>query len=369
MPTYRAAVIGVGRMGSTFDDEVKEGGTIFIPYCHAPAYVAYPDTTLVAGADPHEGQREDFAKRWELTPEHVHVDYREMLEKEKPDIVSVCTSAKPRAEIVQHTARAGVKAMWLEKPMCFSLAEADAMLAACEENGVVLAVNCARRWNPFYSAARDLIDQGELGTVLQVTGYGACGLSHNGSHLIDTVRYLAKGNVEWVFGEMASDEAAAEDKDLQGNGYLAFDNGVRAYVRTTTTGAIGWEFDVIGTEGLIRCQADGRDSQWRQIAQTQTSRKPVTSSRPLPFPARPEGMGITIVRDIVTAIETGSKTRCSGEDGREALEIAIAMRESHRRGGVRVNLPLEDRELKILSSETLSGDEPAIVRRRRQAKG
>lgn len=47
-----------------------------------------------------------------------------------------------------------------------------------------------------------------------------------------------------------------------------------------------------------------------------------------------------------------------GEDGRQALEIAIALRESHRRGGVKVNLPLEDRKLQIMASESLYDNMP-----------
>ena len=50
--TYRAAVIGLGRMGSTFDDERTTGGAIYLPYCHTPAYVAAPQTELVAGGRP-----------------------------------------------------------------------------------------------------------------------------------------------------------------------------------------------------------------------------------------------------------------------------------------------------------------------------
>jgi hypothetical protein len=52
-----------------------------------------------------------------------------------------------------------------------------------------------------------------------------------------------------------------------------------------------------------------------------------------------------------------------GEDGRQALEIAIALRESHRRGGVKVNLPLEDRKLQIMASESLYDNVPARIRR------
>ena len=60
--TYRAAVIGLGRMGSTFDDEIKQGGQFFMPYCHAPTYVASPHTELVAGADPHAEQGAIFRR-------------------------------------------------------------------------------------------------------------------------------------------------------------------------------------------------------------------------------------------------------------------------------------------------------------------
>ena len=54
-----------------------------------------------------------------------------------------------------------------------------------------------------------MIDEGEFGRILQITGYGQCGLSHNGSHLIDILRYMAGGEVQWVFGEMESDEAVS----------------------------------------------------------------------------------------------------------------------------------------------------------------
>lgn len=369
MSTFRAAVIGLGRMGSTFDDEVSEGGSVFIPYCHTPSYVASPRTTLVAGADPHDGQRGTYGDRWGISNEHLYADYRQMLEKEKLEIVSVCTTAKIRPQIVKDCASAGVKAIWAEKPISFSLAEADEMVDACDSNGVKLAINCARRWNPFFMTARQLIDQGELGEIVQVTAYASCGLSHNGSHLLDTIRYLAggEGNVKWVFGEMASDEAAADDIDLPGNGYLAFEEGVRAYVCGTHTGVLGWEFEVIGTKGVIRSYNNGKRFEWRAKDESSSSRRSETVIKNFPLPNQPQGMGLTTVHDILDSVENGGEPKCSGRDGRTALEIAIALRESHRRGGTKIQLPIKDRKLQILSAETLHGDEPAIVRRQKAA--
>jgi hypothetical protein len=87
---------------------------------------------------------------------------------------------------------------------------------------------------------------------------------------------------------------------------------------------------------------------------------------PFPLPTQIQGSGLTIVEDLVAAIETGRPPRCSGEDGLAALETAMALRESHRRGGAKVTLPLEDRTLLIRSQETLRGDEPARIRRLNQ---
>ena len=197
---YRAAIIGLGRMGSTFDDEMTQGGAIFVPYAHAPSYVASPFVELVAGADPHGEQRAIFGDRWSLSSDHLYADYREMLANEQPDIVSVCTTARIRAQIVQDLAQAGVKAIWAEKPLALSLAEADVMVQSCRENGVAMAVNCSRRWNPLFVETHRMIEAGELGDILQISAYCQCGLSHNGSHLIDTVRYIAGGEVSWGLG-------------------------------------------------------------------------------------------------------------------------------------------------------------------------
>lgn len=359
----RAAVIGLGRMGSTYDDEMTTGGPIFLPYAHAPSYVATPGVMLVAGADPHVEQRAIFGERWGISTPHLYADYRELVAAEALDIVSVCTSTRLRAQIVVDAAKAGVKAIWAEKPIALTLAEADEMVETCRQYGVALAVNCARRWSPFFAQTRKLIEAGALGELLQVNAFGQCGLSHNGSHLIDTMRYLAGGTVEWVFGEMESDEAAAGENDLMGNGYLAFDNGVRGFLRGMPTGPAFWEFDVIGSEGRVRLIDNNADVEYTVMATDGQRNRKTPMLAPFPWPTVIEGTGVSIVRDLINAIAMGDAPRCSGEDGRAALEIAIALRQSHRLGGAKVNLPIADRTLGILSSELRNDTVPARVRR------
>ena len=366
---YRAAVIGLGRMGSTFDDEKSVWDRATRPHAHTPCYLA-AGVEVIAGADPHDGQREAYRRKWGIG--NLYADYREMLDKERPDIVSICTTAKPRARVlldaVEASASRGLKAIWAEKPIAISLAEGDQMVAACREAGIALAIGCSRAWCPIYNQMRDLIGLGELGDLLQVIGLGQVTMSANGSHLITTVNRLAKGRVAWLFGHASSDEQAAGEEDLEGNGYFQYDNGVQGFARMMASGGASWEFEAIGTRGRLRAIADGQQVQfYKTTASTLEGRRDEPAQQIFPVPRSTESRNTRTVRDLIACIETGKEPNCSGEDGLHALEVAIAIRESHRRGGTRVELPLEDRSLKILSSETLRGDEPAAIRRARSA--
>ena len=103
---YRAAVIGLGRIASTFDDEQGPWSVWRGPHAHTPSYLA-AGVPVVAGADPHDGQRAAYRRKWGI--ESLYSDYREMLERERPDILSICTTAKPRAGILLDAVEIGAR--------------------------------------------------------------------------------------------------------------------------------------------------------------------------------------------------------------------------------------------------------------------
>ena len=130
---YRVGVVGCGRMAGSIDDEMPAGYP-GLPYSHAATYAAIEDTDVVAAADPAEQKLEAFCKRWEVPGKYA--DYRQMIEKERPDIVSVCTRQPLHAEVTVFAANHGVRGVYCEKAMASSMAEADAIVNALEQNGV-----------------------------------------------------------------------------------------------------------------------------------------------------------------------------------------------------------------------------------------
>ncbi len=365
----RAAVIGLGRIASTWDEERSKYDGWHLPHAHIGCMAAVPEIEIVGLSDTWVEQREAARAKWGI--DALFEDYREMLATTRPQVVSVCTSMKPRTDIMLEIANGdyGVQAIWAEKPLTYSLAQADEVIVACRGAGIHLAVNCTHRWRDSFTQTREMIDDGLIGDVLHVQGSLNCNLSHNGSHLITRLTMFTGAPVAWVAGEAESDEAVAGDNDFAGNGYFVCQNGVRGMFRGMHTGGMELSYDITGTEGMIRLMDDSRSPElWRLEAGVAGQRRPSPVCHFFRPSHTPRAAGVNVLYDLMNCIETGQDSRCTGEDAREALEIAIAVRESHRQGGGRVDLPLEDRSLGIVSREVLVSELPRAILRRREAE-
>lgn len=93
--------------------------------------------------------------------------YHEMLEKEQFDIIIVQSENAQHADIVEACAAKGVN-VCVEKPMAMSLSDALRMARAVRANGTKLIVNWPLTWSPAARKAKELIDQGVIGRVLEV---------------------------------------------------------------------------------------------------------------------------------------------------------------------------------------------------------
>lgn len=336
---YRVALIGCGRMGSTIDDEVRDYPAVQLPYSHAAGYASLPQCHIVAAADINPETLSNFGERWDVKA--LYADYKEMLRNEQIDILSITTRATERAEIIKAAIKSGVKAILAEKALATTLEDADTIVDLVESTETVLAVNCSRRWHTSYMKAEELIQKGAIGDLRQVTASCPGGMSHSGSHAIDVLRMFAGGHVEWVMGHTDNTEAK-EDEDLRGSGYMLFDNGVTGFFTALRSQV---EFDAIGTKGRIRTTANGIN--WEYELFSDMRGMPVRHIFPATARYRSSTQGVIL--DIINCIEHGGTPRCGVRDGREALEIAVAIRESERQGGKRISLPLEDRTLKMNS--------------------
>jgi myo-inositol 2-dehydrogenase/D-chiro-inositol 1-dehydrogenase len=129
---------------------------------HLPAMAHLSDRVrLVAAADLNEEAARVAAEPWGAS---IHTDYRSCVERKDVDMVMIATPEFEHRGPVEAAAAAG-KPILCEKPMASSLAEADAMLAACRRAGVRLMIGHSRRFTRRYMEIRRALDGGEIGRL------------------------------------------------------------------------------------------------------------------------------------------------------------------------------------------------------------
>ena len=162
-----------------------------------------PDAQLVAVADDDPKGLADAAAR--LRVDKTFADYREMLDKVRPHVVSIAQRwIDKHHEMAMACAERGIH-MYMEKPFVRTLAEADELIAACEKSGARLALACQSHYSPKAATAKHLIDEGKIGRVLEYRARGKedhRGGSEDlwvlGTHVLDLVRYFG-GHPTWCF--------------------------------------------------------------------------------------------------------------------------------------------------------------------------
>ena len=143
----RVAVIGTGNMGRN----------------HVRNYFMLPESELVAIADVNP-EAKSLADDYKVK---FFTDYKEMLEKARPDAVSVVVPTPFHLEVATEVMSRGIHCM-LEKPIASSVEDADKLITCAKENDVTFTVGHIERFNPVIKKLKQMVDDNAIGDITSV---------------------------------------------------------------------------------------------------------------------------------------------------------------------------------------------------------
>ena len=377
-PKYRAAVIGLGYVGALVDARIPRY-RFRNPYSHAATYSYLEETELVAGANRGEERRAEFTRRYGVA--HTYEDWREMIEKERPDILSIAAPTPLKAEAIAFAVEHGVKGIYCEKTLATSLEEADRVAEVVRASKIAFNWGAERRYHDGFVRLREAIARGDIGEPKFAAVYGFSDLMKHGSHIFDLVpALLGDPAPSWVEGHLVEHGSPLDpgesrempftgldlsvgiplplpSYDADGNRFVpppgrdvaepniqfarvGYANGVEAVFQPLVERK---DWEVVGTEGRAFAWGDDADIRvWR--ASEGRSETVETAIRP-----SGEGPSVGIVREIIREIETGQRTSGNIDVVMQVVEVQFAVAQSHVQGGARVSTPMKDRTLHIPS--------------------
>ena len=339
---YRVGMVGCGRKATQF----------------ARAYTQHAKTQVVAASDPDPWTLKLFCDRFDV------VGYENddaMITQENIDIAACFVPTEAAPNVIVNAARTGAKAVHRQKPIAAVLRDADRMVEECRSRGVPFAAGDADRNYPQFWEARAIIEGGEIGDVQSINLYQSTSqISGGGSQGLALLQMFAHdAPVEWVTGWVEKDPWSDDDQGM--GGHLRFKNGIDGFIHFRQGAKRGIE--VICSRGIFASDTrtfrlwkppHGVETGWLDdltevegmFSYNDVGERTYDEEGWLAVSSR-HAAG---VESVVDALEERIEPRCSGEIIRNALEIAIALRESHRDDHSAVTLPLQDRNLKIMPS-------------------
>ncbi len=357
---YRVAIIG-----STGRGDYGHG--------HDIAWKSVPGVEIVALADDDEKGRAAAVER--TGAKTAYADYRAMLDKEKPAIVSICQRWIDRHhEMAMMCVERGIH-VFMEKPFCRNLTEADEIVRTCEMTHAKLALAHQTRYCPIIATVKRMIDEGKLGTVLEMRARGKedqRGGSEDlwvlGSHLMNLMPVFA-GAPASCFATVTSKGKAITKKDVvegnEGLGPLAgdavdarfqFSNGITGYFgshRAQEGNPSRFGLQIFGSKGVVEYLTGYLppvyflpDPAWSPARSGAKWQKVTSVGVGIAEPDKAGGIpngNIAAINDLIAAIEENRQPLCSVYEARATIEMIMGIFESQRLGKP-VALPLENRQ-------------------------
>jgi predicted dehydrogenase len=304
-------------------------------------------------------------------------DYHRMLSELKPEIVAV----GPR-HVDQHfemslaAAQGGVRGVYMEKPFVRDLREADELVAACGRTGMRLAVAHRNRYHPALPVLKGMLSDEKFGRLVEIrcrgkedARGGALDLWVLGSHVLNLAAFLGGKPVacsagvfqdghpverkhvregEEGIGLMAGTEVHARF-ELASGAPLFFDS-VKNFGQKTS----GFGVQLICTDAVVDLRMD-----MEPMIHVRKGNPFNTTVEPTPWvPLTSGGLGVVEplkdikqlvaghglpARDLIESIRDGRDPLCGVGEATTIIEMIASVFESHRYGGRRVSLPLENR--------------------------
>ncbi|MGW7541015.1 Gfo/Idh/MocA family oxidoreductase [Streptomyces sp. NPDC054770] len=327
-PALSVGLIGTGRMGSFHAETLAR---------------RLPGVRLGALADPAPGAARALADR--LGCPTAHTDVADLFTDPGIDAVVIATPARTHADLVEAAAKAG-KAVYCEKPMAITLADADRAVEAARAAGVPLQVGFSRRYDAGFRAAHERITAGGIGTPQLLRSLTRDPRLADPSrippwtifletliHDFDTLRYLNPGAEPVEVFAMAD---ALVRPDFKDRGLLdtaivtiRFDNGALATAEANFQAVYGYDVrgEVFSSNGMLTL-GDIRRTHLTAYGPDGISADCTTYDQDLFRDAY-----VAELADFAEAVRTGRTPSVTGEDARAALAVALAAVESVTTGG------------------------------------
>lgn len=279
--SYKVLIVGLGQIGMGYDLHLDPSAHV---YSHARAFSQHKKFSLIAGVDGDEQVRQRFESAYHC-PAYFNIN--QALHHAQPDVVVISVPTQLHGECLrQLLGKFSPKLVLCEKPLSYSLKEAEAMVQACHQKGVRLYVNYMRRSEPGTISIKRRLEDNTIKKPVKGIVWYSKGFLHNGSHFFNLLEYwLGKYKNSFVLnpGRLVGDND--QEPDVQ----VTFEQGSVTFFAAWEEAFSHHTIELLSASGRLRYEQGGEVIKWESLQ------------------SDPCFEGYTVLSDVIEQIPSGMK--------------------------------------------------------------
>ena len=345
--TKEISIIGCGRIGFIFENDKLRNK----PCTHFGG-ASSVGLKFTSACDINHERLQQFGRKANIPDDGLFTDYKTLLRDRTPDLLVISTWTNSHGDIALQAIRSGVKVIVLEKPAAASLTLTRKIISESKRNNCSVIVNHERRFDGRYNKVKDMINRGTIGEIRTVNariltnlyrgksyiGEGGGPLLHDGTHLVDIIRFFF-GDIVSVQGEFKrysrssgfEDSASAWLQSKGGVDIFLESGGGRKYFQ--------FELEIWGSDGKILIGNGCNKLFMKAKSKLYTGFNDLHETE---FPAINQKNCFTELYKSAASMLKGKTAASisSIDDGYKALEIIHAIYYSSHHGRKKIELPI-----------------------------
>ncbi len=316
---YKVLLVGLGQVGVGYDFNVADPEVVST---HAKAFASHPDFELAGGVDPDAVACTRFSGRYGVW---AGSDLVEGLSTLKPDVVVIASPTRYHAESMRLVLRhSKPKLILCEKPLAYTLEEAETMVAACRQAGCLLYVNYLRRVEPGVLEIKRRLQDGRIAMPIKGVLWYSKGLLHNGSHFSNLLEFWL-GPVESF--KIINSGRPWGGEDIEPDIQVKFSAGEVSFLAANEENFSHHEVQLVAPNGCLRYEQGGAKILWQAVGMDPDFPEYTVLSLPGEKIAT-EGHKLQwhVVDNVGACLRGKPSSLCTGEDALQTLKSLLKMK-------------------------------------------
>lgn len=313
---FNVLIIGAGNIGAFFDRPSSKN-----ILTHAHAFSKMEGFNLLGFVDISKENGEEAAELW-------NVKYFSSIEKafneNRIDVVSVCVPDDYHYSVLKKLSKFPLKLVFAEKPLAKNVKEAEEIIKIYKDKNIKCLINYSRRFVSEFEILKDKVASGEYGKFICGNGYYGKGTLHNGSHLIDFLRYIIGEIKDFKTIDYNFD---FYDDDPSVSAILNFKNGGRFVMQNIPCDNYTiFELELLFQNKRIRIVDSGFKIEEYNVLDSKIFNGYKNLSKEKEYKTELNMAMLNAVKNIYNNLICNEKLKCTLEDGYKAMKVCEGLK-------------------------------------------